>query len=119
MFRAVGRSISMENSLVSGKEHVLGVELCPAKAEGICAADEQCFCFQFSEQKERWGLALGESCFSMAVPGEGSLGRREQPLPACHRNDPRESFELGSAHRHLGYTNFPSVVTVSRMDTLA
>lgn len=119
MFRAASRSISMENSLVSGKEHVLGVELCPAKAEGICAGDEQCFCFQFSEQKERWGLALGESCSSMAVPGEHSLHRSQQPLPACHRNDPRESFVLGSAHRQLGYTRFPSVVTVSRMDTLA
>lgn len=54
----------MENSLVSGKEHVLGVELCPAKAEGISAVDEQCFCFQFSEQKECWGLALwGRAAF--------------------------------------------------------
>lgn len=93
--------MSMENSLVSGKKHVLGVELCPVKAEGISAVDEQCFCFQFSEQKERWGLALGESCFSMALPGERSLRRRQQPLPACCRNDPRESIELGSAHRHL------------------
>lgn len=37
--------MSMENSLMSGKEHVLGVELCPAKGEGISAVGEQCFCF--------------------------------------------------------------------------
>lgn len=43
---------------------------------------------------------------------------RQQPLPACGRNDPRENFELGSALRQLGYTSFPSVMTISRMDTL-
>lgn len=37
--------MSVENRLVFGKEHMLGVELCPAKAEGVSAVDEQCFCF--------------------------------------------------------------------------
>lgn len=31
----------------------------------------------------------------MAMPGERSLKRRQQPLPACGRNDPGESLELG------------------------
>lgn len=78
--------MSMENSLVSGKEHVLGVELCPAKAEGISAVDEQCFCFWFSEQRERWGLALGGAAFPWPCLGSArSAGDSSHCLPVTGR----------------------------------